>query len=48
MYTIITTTPYFRNFSNFIKLVDTSTGRRSAQNGIRSIIPRVKTTRFYN
>ena len=36
------------NFSNFINLVDTSTGRRSAQKGILLKIPRVKTTIFYN
>ena len=35
-------------FSNFINLVDTSTGRRSAQKGILLKIPRVKTTIFYN
>ena len=31
-----------------INLVDTSTGRRSAQKGILLKIPRVKTTIFYN
>ena len=36
------------NFSNFINLVDTSTGRRSAQKGILLKIPRVKSTIFYN
>ena len=36
------------NFSNFINLVDTSTGRRSAQKDIFLKTPRVKTTIFYN
>ena len=33
---------------NFINLVETSTGRRSAQKGILLKITRVKTTIFYN
>ena len=36
------------SFSNFINLVDTSTGRRAAQKDILLNIPRVKTTIFYN
>ena len=36
------------NFSNFINLVDTSTGLRSAQKGILLKIPCVKTTIFFN
>ena len=36
------------NFSNFINLIDNSTGRRSAQKGILLKIPHVKSTIFYN